>query len=621
MQLCFENLEPRYHAGMADFLAFHRMEQSSEGLRIRITANNRNALGISRNGNAVTFSLSRPHQVFRAVTLLKGLGEQAEYEETVYFDTCGAMFDGSQSSSLMNVKTCKKMMRILAGMGYNMMMLYCEDCYEVEGEPYFGNMRPRFSHADFRELDDYADSLGLELVPCIQTLGHLPEAIKRPPYHAMSDNDSVLLVGDERVYALIDKLIATVSRCFRSRRVHIGMDEAWNLGLGNYLHKHGYTPAPQIMAAHLARVAEITAKYGMKPMMWNDMFFRSKDPNGAYYQGRDFAFTPEDAAAVPKDFGLVYWDYYHDTPEVYTTMLRLSRQLSGNVIFAGCARNVFTFAGCYSKTEVTTNAGLAACKALGIRETFVTSWGDDHTESSNFTILPGLQLYAEHAYARVPDMDQVKRRLRQSANADWEDFMDIDALDNFAEHHTDRPWDFCLTRACMWQDVLLGLYDSDLGDGDYAGHFRRLKEKLEKSREKYPEYRYVFDFYTQVAKTLEIKSTAGRKLAAAYKAGDRGLLERYAGELLPEIMAQLQAMRLSHRDYFFTEFKPIGWETLDIRYGGAIMRIDTAIKRIRDYLDGTVDRIEELEEARLPYTQGGHPVKIFYNLVCSASGC
>ena len=30
------------------------------------------------------------------------------------------------------------------------------DTYEIPGEPYFGNMRPKYSMADFKELDDYA---------------------------------------------------------------------------------------------------------------------------------------------------------------------------------------------------------------------------------------------------------------------------------------------------------------------------------------------------------------------------------------------------------------------------------------------------------------------------------
>ena len=42
--------------------------------------------------------------------------------------------------------------------------------------------------------------------------------------------------------------------------------------------------------------------------------------------------------------------------------------------------------------------------------------------------------------------------------------------------------------------------------------------------------------------------------------------------------------------------KPFGLETTDIRIAGAVSRMETAIERIREYLDGKAPVIEELEE-------------------------
>ena len=50
--------------------------------------------------------------------------------------------------------------------------------------------------------------------------------------------------------------------------------------------------------------------------------------------------------------------------------------------------------------------------------------------------------------------------------------------------------------------------------------------------------------------------------------------------------------------------KPFGWEVLDIRYGGVISRLDTAIERINEYLAGDIEFIDELEQERLPFTEG-----------------
>ena len=81
------------------------------------------------------------------------------------------MIDMSRNA-VMNVKALKEYLVILKKMGYNSVMLYTEDTYEVEGEPFFGYMRGRYSVAEMQELDEYANSLGIELIPCIQTLAH-----------------------------------------------------------------------------------------------------------------------------------------------------------------------------------------------------------------------------------------------------------------------------------------------------------------------------------------------------------------------------------------------------------------------------------------------------------------
>lgn len=67
----------------------------------------------------------------------------------------------------MNVPAVKKWIDVTAAMGYNTLMLYTEDTYEVDGQPYFGYMRGRYSKAELRELDDYAAEKGMELIPCI----------------------------------------------------------------------------------------------------------------------------------------------------------------------------------------------------------------------------------------------------------------------------------------------------------------------------------------------------------------------------------------------------------------------------------------------------------------------
>ena len=50
----------------------------------------------------------------------------------------------------------------------------------------------------------------------------------------LRDVEDILLIGEEKVYDLIDGMFATLSK-LKTRKVNIGMDEAHLVGLGRYL--------------------------------------------------------------------------------------------------------------------------------------------------------------------------------------------------------------------------------------------------------------------------------------------------------------------------------------------------------------------------------------------------
>ena len=188
------------------------------------------------------------------------------------FDDLFAMVDNARDAVL-TVDTIQKTCRILARMGYSTLLLYLEDMFIVEGEPYFGHMRGRFSASELRECDAYARSLGIELVPGVQTLAHLNGIFRWERYRSIQDCTDILLADDPATYAFLEAMLSTLSSVFSSRRINIGMDEAHLLGAGRYLQKKGYHERTQIMLCHLERVVELCRKYGLKPAMWSDMFF------------------------------------------------------------------------------------------------------------------------------------------------------------------------------------------------------------------------------------------------------------------------------------------------------------------------------------------------------------
>ena len=131
------------------------------------------------------------------------------------------MLDCSRNA-VPDLHTLKKWVDLTASLGYNTLLLYTEDTYEVPDEPYFGYMRGRYTQAELRELDAYANERGMTIMPCIQTLAHL-YAIKRwPEYWPHFDTDDILLAGDERVYTLIDPGRHLAGNC-RDQRQRAGL--------------------------------------------------------------------------------------------------------------------------------------------------------------------------------------------------------------------------------------------------------------------------------------------------------------------------------------------------------------------------------------------------------------
>ena len=105
----------------------------------------------------------------------------------------GVMIDCSRDG-VYRPETLKTLFRLLAQMGYDYVELYTEDVYSVEGEPYFGYLRGRYSAEELKDLDACARENGLELVPCIQTLAHLRGLTRWAEYAGVTDTGDILLV-------------------------------------------------------------------------------------------------------------------------------------------------------------------------------------------------------------------------------------------------------------------------------------------------------------------------------------------------------------------------------------------------------------------------------------------
>ncbi|MCC3356900.1 beta-N-acetylhexosaminidase [Bacillus sp. REN16] len=517
--------------------------------------------------------------------------------EVPQFETSGAMIDVSRNAVL-TVDGIKMLLRKMSVMGLNMVMVYTEDTYEVPEVPYFGYMRGRYSEEEIRECDDYAFQLGIEMIPCIQTLAHLKEALKWGYANGIKDTDDILLVGEPKTYELLKKLIGAAVRPYRTKRIHIGMDEALQLGRGVYIEKNGYQNRFDIMNRHLQEVVSITDEFGLQPMIWSDMYFRLASQSGNYYDF-DKTLLEQVKQSIP-NVQMVYWDYYHSDQSFYEGMLNTHKQIVSDPLFAG---GLWTWNGIspnYSRAFRNTEAALNACRKTGIKEVFATMWGDNGTETPIQTALPGLQLFAEHTYHQIVSREHLKERFNYCTGSDINDFLLLNQFDEIPGVMEDNLYSSNPSKFLLWQDVLLGLFDENIKGFPIAYHYRGLVEKLRVVKERNQGSKELFHFYEQLAMVLSVKAELGIDVKSAYDNGDKVGI-KVCLENLEILKVGIDRLRMAHRDVWFSVNKAFGWEVLDIRYGGILTRIETAEYRLDQWLKGNLTKIEELEENRLRY--------------------
>ena len=578
---------------------------SENGWPVRLQKGRHLAIDTDKNGAVVTSS--RIVECYRGLSLLFQQEERPCFHlcQSRCFKTAGIMFDVSRNAVL-KPETLRFYLRKMALMGLDLGMMYTEDTYEVPSYPYLGYLRGRYTQSELCALDDYAFLFGIELCPCIQTLGHLNRALHWPSMEHMKDTEEVLLVGAAETYAFIRALLEEASRPYRSRRIHIGMDEAHFLGQGNYLRLHGYRSPFDIMKEHLNHIRPILQELGLEAMMWSDMYFRMASPTRGYYDSP--SVDPAVVSCVPADIMLIYWDYYHQTEEQYESMFEKHTPFPASV---GFACGIWTWTGPapdYQKTLDTMLPGLRQAKKHRIDFVLSAAWGDNGAESNLLTSLYALCVYAEFNYTGDYRPEETGRRFSRTIGVRPEIFLH---LTDFNQLPGVKNWNLRPVNAAkflLYQDPLIQLFEKDLEGIDMKTHYAQLEKRYlswqnegTAAGKASPLFQAMLDFYVQLARVLTVKCQWHQEAGPCIRAKNRKKAAALADT------ARQTAELLRHlRKFWFTLWnltnKPHGFEIIDLRISGIAGRMETAALVMEQFAAGTLDTIMELEEQPLAYT-------------------
>lgn len=509
--------------------------------------------------------------------------------EEKHFESCGSFLDFSRNG-VMTVEACKKYIAYSAALGLDTIVLYTEDTYTVPEYPYMGYLRGRLTPEEYKALDAYAASLGMELVPCIQTLAHMGNFLQWQENQHLKDQPTILLCDDEKTYAFIEAQVRAVRSYVKGKRLHIGMDEADSVGLGRYYRLNGYTDRFQLLSRHLNRIVEICNKYDFHPMMWSDMFFRLGSKTSEYYDLE--AKIPQSVIDQLPDVDLVYWDYDHTEEKWYDHMLSGHAEMSPSTAFAG---GIWTWSGFLphvGRTRDTMEVGLRCCVRHGTKTVLATTWGDDGNESSPFLALNQLPIFSEYCWRG----ENCTHETIAKTGAFLTGLPDeaYNAFDLFYPDITDRR----TGKALIWCDLLypLGPREDELPAA--LERSRRAQAILSAYQDR-EDCRYASALF----RVCEMKADLKIKIRPLYLKGDKDALRKIAQEDIPRLLDAYENLRKLHKAQWESVYKRNGWEVLALRYGSVEGRLRDVKESMLRWCDGTLANLCELDETPLDPTR------------------
>ncbi len=292
---------------------------------------------------------------------------------------------------------------------------------------------------------------------------------------------------------------------------------------------------------------------------------------------------------------MVYWDYYTKGEALFRHMIHCHKQFKNTTIFAGGAWKWGAMSPRNYYSLLVDDFHLKVAKEENIPMVIATAWGDNGNEASNFSILPTLQQYAEYCYANGENREWVKARFEETFGVKFDDFLLLDNPNLLSDVDRTERKDVC-GKFLLYNDPLGGWYDFRIKPS-YGDEFAVMADQL--SHVPKNPYSYIFTSAEALCRVLALKATLSCDIRTAYLGKKNDVLKSIAEERIPAAIEALNDYIAAARDEWYIDNKTFGFDVIELRLGGLKERLNTTKLTIERYLDGTIDKIEQMEETIL----------------------
>jgi len=318
------------------------------------------------------------YALLTAAQLVNGLQGQAQWEhvgisDEPQFPVRGVMLDIGRGK-IPTMASIKTLIDLLSNLKFNHLQLYMEG-FAFEYRKYaehFPESTP-ITAEEYQELDAYAASRFIDLVPNQNCLGHMGGWLAKPVFRELSEHPDgwpapepltfkipplTLNPADDRSVMMVKDLFDELLPNFQSPYANINLDEPFGLGTGASKGLADEIGIGQLYLNYAKKMAELVRNHGKKTLMWGDVL--------THY--------PHLADQLPQDVTVLHWNYESAIP--YEPKCQ-ELQKSG-VPYYVCP-GTSTWSGLSGRTEnMLANIADAARngKKYGASGLIVCDWGD-----------------------------------------------------------------------------------------------------------------------------------------------------------------------------------------------------------------------------------------------------
>jgi hexosaminidase len=266
---CGVELAIETHARTADLgprLELRRDGDRGEAYHIAVDARGAELVGTGAAG--LRYAVETLAQLVSA----SGRIPACRIEDAPDFAFRGVMLDVSRGK-VPTAETLRSLVDLAVRLKLNALMLYVEHTFRFRRHPRIGAGWDPLDAETLRDLDAYAAARHVELVPSLQSLGHMDKILRIPAYAHLAETESRFTLAPEAPgsTALLADLYDEYLPNFRSGLFNANCDEPFDLGRGRSAAKARELGAGGLYLEHVRRVRDLAGAQGKRTLIWADV--------------------------------------------------------------------------------------------------------------------------------------------------------------------------------------------------------------------------------------------------------------------------------------------------------------------------------------------------------------